>query len=243
MKKRIYLILLFIPAIFFSCKDNSGEFVEQLFTNDQIASALKQCITVASDSTLNTLCVVDTTKHEYGYTHYADSTYRITLPASAKQVVDTLNVYGYKNQIDTLILRINRAAELCGNKIKIQFWDTLVKSITFPNPNLILHGGDNAITNFVKETKQSELNTLLETSILVEQFNTLQVIQRWNMLQKKYSEITGDYPSIDILVPSVRQMSSGFFKKMSSVEEAVRRYPELRGNKNGMLYQVFATLK
>jgi hypothetical protein len=250
MKKRIYLILLSVTVIFFSCKDNS-EFVEQLFTDSEVSAALRQCIDSAAMRTCNVLCIVDTLKKEYGYSYYDSKSYRIELPAAAKNVVDTLIKHKSGNPLDSLTLisrinalkdSINRAAEQCGNDLMRQFWKPATDSIVFLNPNAILHGGNNAITNFVKQTTQTEFISALVNSILIEQFNELEVITTWDALQKEYSAITGTHSSIDILTPSAQQMVAGFFRKMALEEEKIRNNPNLRGNPNGWLYRVFATL-
>jgi hypothetical protein len=246
MKKRIYLILLFVTAIFFSCKDNK-EFVEQLFTNNQISIALKQCIDSAALHTCNALCVVAV---DSGYSHFEKGTYRLELPAAAKKVLDTLLAHAscendslsINTRINSLIDSINRAAEQCGNDLIRQFWKPTTDSIVFPNPNAILHGGDHAITDFVKQTKQTEFISALENSILKEQFNELQIITAWDDLQKEYFTITGIYSSVDILAPTAQQMAAGFFRKMALEEAAIRKDPKLQGNPNGWLYKVFATL-
>jgi len=242
MKKHIYLSLLATIVIFFSCEDNS-KFVEQIFTNDEITMALRESIHATIDTTLKALCVVDTINKKHGFYHYDNETYRIELPAAAKAIakaiVDTLE--NYSDTISALIFDINRAAELCGNSIK-QFWNPVVKEMTFHNPNLVLRGGKNSITNFVKETKQHEFLSALASSILREQFNDLNIITRWNALQEIYYDITENYASIDILTPAAQQMSNGFFRKMTLAEEAIRTYPELRGPTDGLLYKVFGNL-
>jgi len=242
MKKHIYLILLSLAIIFFSCRDDSGKFETQLFTNTQISSALSECIRVTSDSTLNALCIVDTLHETQGYYYYDSKAYRIEFPAVAKYVIDTLTAHGFGEALDSLNYNINRAAEQCGNKIKAMFLDPLVKNIVFPNPNLILNGGNNAITNYVIEVKQNDFLTLLKTSILLEQFNTCNISLSWNMLQEEYYKITDKYCSIDIFSSTAQQIVDGFFKKMKLQEEAVRKNPELRGNEKGWLFKVFATL-
>jgi len=240
MKKHIYLSLLAIIVIFFSCKDNS-EFEEQLFTNDEITLALRNCINLTIDTTLNVLCVVDSVNGTHGFYYFDNGTYRIELPAAAKNVVDTLEKYDYSDTISALIFDMNRAAEKCGNTIK-QFWNPIVKEMVFPNPNLILRGGNNAITNYVKETKQWEFVSALVSFILIENFNEFNIITRWNELQEVYYDKTENYVSIDILTPAAQQMANGFFRRMALAEEDIRKYPELRGPANGLLYLVFATL-
>jgi len=235
MKKRIYLSLLALSAIFFSCKDDTGKFEQQLFTNDEISHALIQCMDSAIMRTLNTLCVVD------GFYRYDSASYRINLPAAAKNVVDTLKQHGYGETVDTLILDINRAAEQCGNEIK-RFWNQALKEITFSNPNLILRGENNAATNLVREAKYREFSNALESSILLEKFNEKQIVTRWNDLQVTYFDLKEIFISIDIFIPAVQQLMDRFFRKMALEEEAIRRDSELRGPTNGLLYRVFETL-
>ena len=243
MKKRIYLILLSIVAIFFSCKDDSGQFEEQMFTSAQITAALQECIRITSDSTLNALCISDTLYKKRGYYYFdSDSSYRINLPAAAKQVLDTLDKYGFADADSILTLNINRAAEQCGNKIKSDFLTPLAKDITFPNPNQILRGAGTPLTDYVKQTRQNEFLTLLRTSVLLEQFNALEIISSWNMLQEEYYKITEQYVSIDILSPTSEKMVEGFFKKMAIEEDAVRKNLDRRGPETGWLFRVFAIL-
>jgi hypothetical protein len=246
MKKPIYLLLLAVTAFFFSCKDKTNEFGEQLFTNSQISSALKECILITVSTTAKTLCVVDSADHQYGYYWYEDSTYRLVLPSAIKDTLiahdqDTLIVHNFERQLNALIYNMNKAAEQCGDKI-INFWKPVVQAIVFPNPNQLLHGENKAITNYVKETKQTAFISELVTSTLKEQFDALDVSAAWNELQIEYNTITGNYSSFDLLASCAQQMSDGYFKMMGITEEAIRKDPSLRGSPSGLLYQVFATL-
>jgi hypothetical protein len=240
MKKRIYLLLLSVVAIFSSCKDDSGDFVEQLFTDAQISIALRDCLRLASDSTIYTLCVVDKHIPEYGYYLFDTLNYRIELPADSKQVIDTLNEYGFAEILDSLIFDINQAAELCGTKWSEEL-ESAIKLLQFPNPKLILHGGKNAATNFYKEKHKDEFISLLIDNLLMEQFNELRIIERWNELLMSYSLIIHQYTSVDILTPASQQMVSGYFKLMALVEEAIRDNPKLRGKSDSLLNKVFET--
>jgi hypothetical protein len=241
MKKRIYLLLLSITIIFFSCIDDSGKFEEQIFTNEQITTALRECIRVTTDSTTRALCVVDTLDREQGFSYYNAKAYRIGLPLPANQLIDTLTEYGLGDTLDTLVMNINRAAEKCGNRIT-QFWDPIIKNITFHNPNKTLHVKNSAITDDVKNNYQIEFVNILRNFTLKEQFQDLDIILIWNGLQDEYRKITGSYTSIDLLESSVQQMVDGYFKMMALMEEAVRTKPELRGDDKGWLFKVFATL-
>ncbi|MCL2290148.1 MAG: DUF4197 domain-containing protein [Bacteroidetes bacterium] len=241
MKKCTYLLLLAVTVFFCSCEDKPDDYVTQLFTNNQISGALAQC----ADSTMvrarNVLFVQDTVHQKFGYYYYDGEAYRILPPPEAKNMMDTLEKYGHKERIAALILDMNRAAEKCGDRVA-QFWNPIIRQITFSNPNLILHGGDNAITNYIRQTHQNDFISTLVSSTLVEQFNALNVISRWNELQIIYFETTGIHPSVNILTSAAQQVADGLFKRMALEEKAIREDPELRGPKTGWLYRVFETL-
>jgi hypothetical protein len=256
MKKRIYLILLSVTVIFFSCKDNS-DFKEQLFTTSETSIALRHCLDSVVYYTCDTLCVVDTVNHEIGFFYHDKLSYRIELPAAANNVVDTLLQYSSGNPTDSsmiinaknsLIYYINRAAEQCGkdkdNNIMIihQFWKPTSDSMKFSNPYAILRGGDSALTNFVKQKYQAEFIEVLVESMLYKQFNDLHIITNWNALQKDYFDKTGIYISIDILNPAAQQMAAGFFRKMGIIEKTIRKDPARWGSPNGLFYRVFDEL-
>ena len=236
--------MLSIAVVFFSCRDDSGNFEEQIFTNDQITFALRDCIKVTSDSTINVLCIVDTLEKNIGYYYYSDSIYRIELSAAAQQVIDTLKAHEFENIaeiVDSLIFNINKGAEQCGKAIT-DFWEPIIKSFAFPNPNKTLHGSTTAITDYVKVIQQSELINLMKNYTLKENLTKLGVFTTWTMLLEEYQNITGTLLTIDILDYSVQQMVDGFFKEMALWEKEVREKPELRGDEKGWLYKVFATL-
>ena len=244
MKKRIYFLLLSVVFIFSSCKDKSNEFVEQLFTDTQITAALNMCADTTAAKTCNTLCIVDSMNHKLGYYYFDSESYRIEFSADMQQIADTLVAHGYQDQVDSLLYFLNRAAEQCGNRIT-QFWKPIIKDMAYPNPNLVLHGGNSAITDYIKIHKQNEFVASL-LSFINEQFVALDVYLIWDNIRETYTDITGITPSTSalnpLLTPTAEKIAAGFFKKMGIEEEAIRKYPALRGSPNGLLYRVFATL-
>jgi len=245
MKKRIYLLLLSVIVIFSSCKDKTNEFAEPLFTNEQITMALRECITITSDNTLNTLCIADTTEQKtLGFNHYELGTYRIELLDAASAVADTLMKHNesYKDTIEKFIFNVNRAAERCGNNLKAQFLNPLIKNFGFPNPSAVLRGGNTAVTDYVKKTTQSDFVASLISYSLVVQFDTLKITPDWNRYQEEYRKITGVHPSINILNHCAPQFVNQFFKKMALEEVAVRKNPGAYSSTTGIFYRVFSTL-
>ncbi|MDR2979894.1 MAG: DUF4197 domain-containing protein, partial [Bacteroidales bacterium] len=112
--KKINLLLaavLFISLI--SCHDESGDYTKTYYTDTQLVTVIKQCLNVSVDSANNHLSMPD------GFYTYKNEKYRITLPTSAGALVSMLTENGHEALLDTLILRINKAAEISGNQIKI----------------------------------------------------------------------------------------------------------------------------
>ena len=236
MKKRIYLLLLSVTVFFFSCKDKKNDYTEQLFTNNEISFALRSCI----DSTAS--YAIEMLYHDsLGYAHSkSDSSFLLTLPSEAQKVVDTLR--GFETQVKLLIDSLHIAAGKCGKDLKRSFWKPTIDSIKFLAPNAVLRGGENAITNYVKQNYQTQFVAALVNNLLKEQFKELNINTKWNELQDEYRKITGTYSSVDILTPTAQQMVDGFFRKMAEKEAEIRKDPTKRGSPNGLFYKVFATL-
>ena len=125
MKKlSIILGIALISAVtLFSCKDESGIYVEQLYTNAQKELAIKECLRTSADSAVSHLCVDD------GFYSYHDMDYRIDYDLLQASLFDTLENHGYGYLSDTLILRTNRLAESCGGQV-LSALKTAIDSLT-----------------------------------------------------------------------------------------------------------------
>ena len=97
MKKlSITLIALFAAVTFFSCKDESGVYAEQLYANGQKENAILACLDACADTALAHLCVTD------GFYSYNDEAYRIDYAPLQNSLFDTLQNHGYGDLVDTL---------------------------------------------------------------------------------------------------------------------------------------------
>ena len=56
---KIVCLAVFAAVVLFSCKDETGDYVEQLYTNNQKEAAIKACLKVSADTASAHLFVPD----------------------------------------------------------------------------------------------------------------------------------------------------------------------------------------
>ena len=106
MKKLLFLLLGLVALTLVSCKDTSGDYVAKQLTYTQMENAFSDCLSVATDYAVERLCPADELSYAlgYGFYDYKSKNYRITLPTSARAIVDSLTAHGQAALIDSMVL-------------------------------------------------------------------------------------------------------------------------------------------
>ena len=148
MKKFNILLgmILFAAVTLFSCKDESGIFVEQLYTNSQKEKAIKDGLKASADSALNHLCVAD------GFYNYSGGIYRINYAPLQGSLFDTLDRNGYGNLADSLILFSNQLAESCKSQLTPSF-TSAIDSLVIYDCDALINGETDAISKYFETYK------------------------------------------------------------------------------------------
>ena len=142
MKKlKIVCLAMFAAVMFFSCKDTTGDYVEQLYSNTQKEQAIKACLQASADSASAHLFVNN------GFYSYKDAAYRINLTPVQNTLFSVLTDNGYGYLVDSLILNVNRMAESCGGQVTPSL-KAAVDSLKILNYDALIKGGDDAITRY-----------------------------------------------------------------------------------------------
>ena len=215
--KKLSIILgmiLFAAVALFSCKDESGDFVEQLYTNSQKEKAIKDCLRTSADSALNHLCVVD------GFYNYNDATYRIDYSPLQNSLFDTLDRHGYGDLADSLILYTNRLAENCKAQVAPLF-ATAIDSLEIFDYDALIHGDEDAITKYFETYKYRYLNSAFQTPVSI-RMSLFGVTPVWNEMIQHYSQYSASPLNFDIQEYVVEKMLDGLLQEMA-VEEALIR--------------------
>lgn len=198
-----------------SCKDDSGEFIEQYYTDAQLTSALRTCLTASKDTALNKLCIPD------GFN--GSETYRITLPDNAdfRALTDTLTAQNKDYLIDTLTARLNRACELSGNNLSSSFNST-ISSITFPDPTSIVYStNSDAATTYFRTNYGADMLSSA-TSTLSEQLQTTGASSTWTEIQSAYYNATSTFFNYNITGLAASSLLNAVYTEMAKEEALIR---------------------
>ena len=215
MKKlTVTIIAIFAALTFFSCKDESGTYVEQLYTNAQKENAIRACMDACADTAVKHLCVPD------GFYSYANETYRIDYAPLESSLFDTLTNHGYGNLIDSLILRTNRLAESCGSQVGTAL-HTAVDSIPITDHDALVKGEYDAITRYFELYEYRYLKGAFKSPVSV-RMSIFRVSDVWNEMVQRYMQYTPVPLNFDIQDYIVEEMLESILSEMAEEEFLVR---------------------
>ena len=215
--KKLTIILgvaLFAVVTLFCCKDESGVFVEQLYTNSQKEKAIKDCLKVSSDSALNHLCSPD------GFYNYDGGAYRIDYASLQSSLFDTLDRHGYGNLADSLILFSNRLAESCRAQLAPSF-TSAIDTLEIVDYDALIKGETNAITKYFETYSYRYLKSAFQTPVSI-RMGLYNVTPVWNDMLQKYAQYTSVPLNFDIQNYIVEKMLDGLLQEMSLEEALIR---------------------
>ena len=210
-KLKLYL-LLFIAALFAcSCEDNSGEFVNQLFTNAEKNAAIKSCLNASADSAVNHLFVYD------GF--YQNRNYLIDF-APLSYIFDTLSKHQQGNLADSLILRTNRMAEGCG-VIASTSLDSAIKQLNIKDFDELIKGESGIITDYLKAQKSNFIKSSMQSQVGI-RMQLLNVNSTWKEIVNTYRQYDDNPINVDIQGYIIDKMMNNIFEEMRLEEYNVR---------------------
>ncbi len=215
--KKIKILIFVVLAAFFacSCEDNSGAYVEQLYTNDQKANVFTACLTSSLDSAFAHLCVHD------GFYQYNNAAYRIDFSNLPASVFDTLNHYQLGYLADSLILCTNRMAESCNASVLGDMFEEAIKNMTYYEPDSLLYGGSTSITDYFVQFKATELKNAMQSPVSI-RMNLFRVNEFWNQIMNSYYNYSSTPVNVDLQGYIIDKMLDGIFEEMRIEEYNIR---------------------
>ena len=226
MKKLQFLLLGLIAIVMVSCNDTSGKYVTKQLTYTQMENAFNDCLELATETAVECLCPENELGYVlgYGFYDYESQAYRITLPTSARAIVDSLTAHGQGNLIDTLVLHINRAAEASGSAIGSAF-SSARSSLTYTNhQTMVSTSNTSALTEYFKTQCATQIHQSLMTPVRMK-LNEKGVPEEWDNILSVYYTYNPQPVSIDIYSYIVDEMLDGIFTEMGYAEESIRTDP------------------
>ena len=199
-------------SFFTSCKDESGKFVEQYYTNQEKDRAVRACLKQSSDSALSRLFKYD------GF--YGADGYRIDFTPIQSTVFDTLSKYGKGYMCDSLVLLTNRMAESCAAQIS-PYMKKAIDTLDIVDPGKLLNGADNAITRYFMMCESSYLKSAFQSPVSI-RLNVMGVNALWSRMYGEYIKYSSAPLNFDFRNYVVEKMLDNVLVEMEMEERLIR---------------------
>jgi len=248
MKNRIIVLILSV-LLLTACTQltqmiQTASAVKELTEGDIIAG-LKEALTVGARNAAARLA------SENGY--YSDPQVRIPLPGEAKVIVENIGrIPGGDQLIENVILSINRAAEGAAREVAPVFAGAVTR-MTIADGYNILHGADNAATEYLRSSTWNELYSLYKPKIsastekeivagISAQQSWLALTEKWNMVAGSVAGRLAGFNTVttDLDDFLTTRALEGLFVKMADEELKIRK--EVSARVTPLLQRVFGSL-
>ncbi len=195
---------------------NNQNGVSSLLSNQDIAAAFKQALTIGTGEVVGQLGTLN------GFN--LDPKVRIPLPNSLAQVQGVLDKVGASFLLDDLETRLNRAAEIATPHAKELFVNA-ISEMTFDDVMSIYKGPENSATQFFQSKMSAPLAAKMQPFIN-SAISEAGVIQAYDSVMSKYQAIPfmPDVKS-DLTGYVVDQGINGIFHYLGQQEAAIRQDP------------------
>jgi Protein of unknown function (DUF4197) len=186
----------------------------------EVASGLKEALTVGSQNSSNKLSLVD------GF--FKDEVIKILLPPEAQKVERTLRNLGFNKLVDDAILSINRGAEdAC--KTAAPIFGNAIKQMTIQDAIGILKGSDSSATVYLKDKTTSALTTSFKP-VIQESLGKTGATKYWSDVFSTYNSLPTTFKKInpDLTGFVTERALSGLFHYVALEEQKIRKDPVAR---------------
>jgi hypothetical protein len=248
MKYRVVVLILSL-FLFAGCSQlmqvlQTASAVDKL-TETDVINGLKEALVVGARNAAGRL------SSENGY--YGDPAVKIPLPDEAKTIIDNISkIPGGEKLIENVILNINRAAEDAAQEVAPIFINA-VTQMTISDAFSILHGTDNAATQYLISSTYNDLYNLYKPKISASTGKDLvagvSAQESWTALTGKWNAIAGSVAgklagfkpvTTDLNDFLTKKALDGMFMKMEGEELKIRK--EVSARVTPILQKVFGSL-
>jgi hypothetical protein len=231
MKFQVLMISILVGVIsLFAYEDGSCQWSDLLKgvqntvsspddTERKVANGLKEAIEIGIKNAITQVSNIG------GY--YKNPNIKISLPDKIQKVDWVLRNAGYGPQLDQFELSMNRAAEAAAPKAEFIFMES-IKHMTFKDAKEILHGSDDAATQYFRKNNEAKLTELLKP-IIQSTMSEAEVTKRYQEIFTQVEHVPfvnlsgfslDDYVTANAL--------DGLFFMIAQQEKEIRNNPQAR---------------
>ena len=241
MKQILFLSALFTLLIFSPCQagffDDIFQIIQpqagqQSYLDDSvIVKGLKEALATGTERAVTAVAKTD------GY--FGNELIKILLPEKVQQAADVIGALGYQQQVDEVVLTMNRAAEQAAPKAAGLFGNA-IRQMTVEDAKGILSGGDTTATSYFDKKTRAQLFAAFKPTVATN-LNKTGATRSYKEMIGKY-DITplaalAGFPSLDLDTYVTNKALDGLFKMVAAEEKKIRTNPTARTT--DLLRQVF----
>lgn len=199
-----------------------------------VTKGLKEALATATERAVNEVARTD------GY--FGRERIKIPLPEQFQQAADILKKAGYQQQLDNLVLSMNRAAEKAAPDA-VPVFNNAILQMTLEDARKIVNGGDTAATVYFEQKTRSQLLNAFKPAVAknMEQAGTARIYKE---LIQKYEAIPLTslipVPSLDLDSYVTSKALDGLFMMVGEEEKRIRTNPAARTS--DLLRKVFGKM-
>ena len=192
---------------------------EQPLTEEEVGRGLKEALTMGIKKG------ADLVSKEDGY--FNNPSIKIPFPTDAIKVANKLRNMGFGQQVDRVILTLNRGAEHAAKEAKPIFINA-IKQMTFADAIHILKGGENAATEYLKRTTSNQLRIKFKP-VIQNSLDQVSATKYWTDVITIYNKI----PLVEKVDPDLNSFVTqkaidGLFFMIAKEEAKIRKDPLAR---------------
>jgi len=236
MKRSFFALLTLLLFAFSACDPAMWDQVlkdsglgDVPLTKEDVAKGLKQALEIGITEGAQKLSQTD---------GYYKSAYKILLPPEARKVTEKLQgVPGFSNVEEVILEKINRGAEDAAKKAAPIFKDAIM-SMSFSDAWGILKGGQNAATQYLRQTTYNRLYQEFNP-VIVQSLDKFNARTYWSDAVNTYNKI----PFVEKVNPDLddyvtKQALEGLFSMVELKEKEIRT--NISARTTDLLRRVFA---
>ena len=184
-----------------------------------IVLGLKEALEIGTEKAVKAVSKTD------GY--FGNQLVKILLPDKIQKVADVVAKLGFQDQVDRVILSMNRAAEAAAPKATAIFVDA-VKAMSFDDARKILQGSDTAATQYFKEKTSKKLYDAFKP-VVVANMNKVGVAKAYKDMMAPYESLPlAPKESMDLDHHVTSKALDGLFLMVGQEEKKIRTNPAAR---------------
>lgn len=187
--------------------------------NSTVVKGLKEALAKGTERAVTAVAKPD------GY--FGNQAIKILLPDRMQKAADILGKIGYQDQVDELVLSMNRAAEKSAPKAAGFFGDA-IRQMTVEDAEGILRGGDTAATSFFEKKTRQQLFEAFKPAV-AKSVNQVGTVRAYKEMIGKYEALPlmslAGSPSLDLDSYVTNKALDGLFIMVGEEEKKIRTNP------------------